>query len=150
MTSEEAERQVQVNREPTITGTATTTRHNPGVPGTLLFENERVRVWELIMQPGETCEWHLHDSDHVLVVFDGSTIEAEFEDHSHQAAEIADRMVMFVPRGAQSEVARNTSTNRTLRELIIDIKDGAGEGTAEFGSAVFFQPGTISTSRLLS
>jgi hypothetical protein len=138
-----------MTEEPKTAQTATT-RDKPGVPGTLLFENERVRVWELIMQPGEICEWHVHDTDHVLVVFDGSPIEAEFQDYSRQTAHIGDRLVMFVPQGSQSEIARNTSTDQTLRELIIDIKDGGASGTSEFGSAAFFQPGTVSTSRLPS
>jgi hypothetical protein len=33
----------------------------------LLFENERVRVWAMVLQPGETSEPHRHLHDHLLL-----------------------------------------------------------------------------------
>ncbi|MET0342398.1 MAG: cupin [Polyangiales bacterium] len=33
----------------------------------LLFENERVRVWEMRLAPGASCELHRHDSDYLFV-----------------------------------------------------------------------------------
>ena len=33
----------------------------------LLFENDRVRVWEMRLRPGESTERHLHDSDYLFV-----------------------------------------------------------------------------------
>jgi hypothetical protein len=37
-----------------------TTAEQPGLPGTLLSENDSVRIWELVMEPGATCDWHMH------------------------------------------------------------------------------------------
>ena len=58
---------------------------NPGPPGTLLFENDRVRVWELVMNPGEICNWHQHNDDHLLIVVNGSDVEAENADGTTSA-----------------------------------------------------------------
>jgi hypothetical protein len=38
---------------------------NPGE--TLLFENERVRVWSMTVDPGNAGLWHSHQHDHVLI-----------------------------------------------------------------------------------
>jgi hypothetical protein len=46
---------------------------------TLLFENERLRVWELLLEPGETCPPHRHLHDHVIVYAEPATMRAEFE-----------------------------------------------------------------------
>lgn len=39
--------------------------HNVGTR--LLFENDRVRVWEMKLKPGESCERHVHESDYLFV-----------------------------------------------------------------------------------
>ena len=42
----------------------------------LLFENERVRIWEMDLAPGERSATHRHDLDSVLVQIDGDRIAA--------------------------------------------------------------------------
>jgi hypothetical protein len=37
----------------------------------LLFENERVRIWEMRLGPGESGDVHRHDLDYVLVQIEG-------------------------------------------------------------------------------
>lgn len=37
----------------------------------VLFENERVRVWEVRLQPGERGAFHLHDTDYFWTVVQG-------------------------------------------------------------------------------
>ncbi len=34
---------------------------------TVVFENERVRVWEIVLAPGETVSWHHHENDYLVV-----------------------------------------------------------------------------------
>ncbi len=119
-----------------------------GDPGTLLFENERIRVWELVMKPGEICNWHVHEYDHLLIVMEGASIEAWRADGSTATLDIPDNQVLYIPRTEQPEIARNASTSKTLRELIIDLKDDHAEPTAR-ALLRFFQPGTATTSRPL-
>ena len=37
----------------------------------LLFENDRVRIWEMRMEPGEKGPVHKHELDHVLIQISG-------------------------------------------------------------------------------
>ena len=83
-----------------------------GPPGTLLFEDDRVRIWELVMKPGEVCNWHQHDTDHLLVVMDGADFEAELSDGSTKGATIPSRRVYINSPGPRSEIARNVSPDR--------------------------------------
>jgi hypothetical protein len=47
-----------------------------------LFENDRVRVWEMDLAPGERSATHRHDLDYVLVQLEGDRIAADFEPES--------------------------------------------------------------------
>jgi quercetin dioxygenase-like cupin family protein len=41
--------------------------YSPAVGSVVLFENARVRVWEMTLQPGDHCEYHQHHHDHVIL-----------------------------------------------------------------------------------
>ena len=41
--------------------------YQPAPGETLLFENERVRVWSMTVDPGGAGFWHSHRHDHVLI-----------------------------------------------------------------------------------
>ena len=112
----------------------------------VLVENDRVRVWELIMKPGDICHWHVHEHDHLLVVFEGCLVEARKADGTQGLREIPDGKVLFMPASPVAEIARNASPDRTLRELIIDLKDPKAAPTA-VALFDFFQPGTATTTR---
>ena len=97
-------------------------QQNPGDPGTLLFENSSVRVWELVLGPGEWCRWHYHEFDHLLLVATGSSIVSLRADGQRQEVDIPSGQGLFVPKSSTLEIAGNTSASETLRELIIDLK----------------------------
>ena len=47
----------------------------------VLFENDRVKIWNLIVEPGEASDWHLHGRDYVTVVVESNGgLNAQFED----------------------------------------------------------------------
>ena len=46
----------------------------------LLFENERVRVWDLSLRPGESTGLHRHENDYFFVVIGGGTLQAVDEE----------------------------------------------------------------------
>ena len=46
----------------------------------VLFENEHVKIWNLIVEPGEASDWHLHGRDYVTVVVEGAGLTAEYDD----------------------------------------------------------------------
>ena len=45
----------------------------------LLFENDRVKVWELRLAPGEKERVHEHKRDYVMVQISGDRVAADFE-----------------------------------------------------------------------
>lgn len=52
-----------------------------GPKGTrVVFENERVRVWEIAVSPGESLPMHHHDLDDVVISVTGGPTRVEHED----------------------------------------------------------------------
>lgn len=99
---------------------------------TLLFENDRVRVWELRLEPGERSDLHHHESDYVMVQLEGDRIAAEFEPDSTDGfggASMPDRVIegpvtpglaVWGSAGGK-ETAVNTG-EETFREIIVELK----------------------------
>ena len=46
----------------------------------VLFENDKVKIWNLIVEPGEASGWHLHGHDYVTVVVEGEGLVVELDD----------------------------------------------------------------------
>src|SRR4051794_20010560 len=62
----------------------------------VIFENERVRVWEILLQPGETLPMHRHVLDYLAVSLSGGPTRIELEDgntlhREHQPGDITFR-----------------------------------------------------------
>ncbi|WP_199546720.1 hypothetical protein [Streptomyces sp. N35] len=93
----------------------------------LLFENDRVRVWELRLAPGERSAVHRHDLDHLLIQISGDRIAIEPEPDSagpfkeYLAADVVPGAVIPVDRGG-IETAVNVG-ERPYREIIVELKD---------------------------
>jgi hypothetical protein len=45
----------------------------------ILFENDRIRVWEMVLAAGESCPTHRHTNDHLLLYAEPATIRADVE-----------------------------------------------------------------------
>jgi hypothetical protein len=43
----------------------------------VLFENDRIRVWEMILGPSETCLPHRHLHDHLILFAEPATVLAQ-------------------------------------------------------------------------
>ena len=99
---------------------------------TLLYENERVRVWELRLEPGQRSDRHHHEHDYVMVQLAGDLVAAEFEPDSEDAfggASLPDRTitgpvsagtVVWGSAGGK-ETAVNVGTE-TFREIVVELK----------------------------
>ncbi|MER7170498.1 hypothetical protein [Streptomyces mesophilus] len=92
----------------------------------LLFENDRVRVWELRLAPGERSAVHRHDLDHLLIQISGDRIAIEPEPDSagpfkdYLAADVVPGAVIPVDRGG-IETAVNVG-ERAYLEVIVELK----------------------------
>ncbi len=94
----------------------------------VLFENDRVRVWELHLEPGESSDVHEHQHDYLLVQIDGDKITGDFEPDTHGTfppglveGDVAPGNVFYTEKGG-IETARNTGT-KPYREILIELKD---------------------------
>lgn len=96
----------------------------------LLFENRRVRVWEMDLEPGEASALHRHSLDYLLVVLEGDRIAARApgdgpaDRAADIEAEVRPGQVFFVEAG-NTETAVNVGRRR-YHEILIELKDGAG------------------------
>lgn len=96
------------------------------VASRILFENDRVRIWEMDLAPGERSAIHRHDLDYVLVFLEGDRIAAEPEPDTEGAfreyfeAEVVPGRARFIKRGG-IETAVNVGRQR-YREILIELK----------------------------
>jgi mannose-6-phosphate isomerase-like protein (cupin superfamily) len=91
----------------------------------LLFENERVRVWDLALAPGESLEKHVHRNDFLFIVVSGGSLRhADPEKpENDQAVRYEDDQVVFVEAGAATVHERLTNTGQTpYRNFVIELK----------------------------
>jgi hypothetical protein len=92
----------------------------------VVFENDRVRIWELTLAPGADSDVHQHEHDYILVILGGDKVAALQEPDSESAlppyfeAEVTPASAVFVERGA-IEIARNVGAE-PYHEFIIELK----------------------------
>ena len=86
----------------------------------LLFENERVKVWQMDLAPGESSDFHEHTLPYVICVIEGDTVDADFENGKTMTVPVAPNQIYFVEPGSR-ETAVNRSTKR-FREFLIELK----------------------------
>jgi len=93
----------------------------------IIFENDRVRIWEFDLPPGADSNIHRHDLDYVLVILGGDRVAAVQEADSDSAlppyfeADVVPGQAVFVERGG-IEIARNVG-EVPYSEIIIELKD---------------------------
>jgi len=85
-----------------------TTPDKPGPQETLLFENERVRIWELVLPPGEACNWHTHSEDHILIIVDGASTEATLANDEVHRSSHPDFEICYVPKVVMEQKLHET------------------------------------------
>lgn len=94
---------------------------------TIVFENDRVRIWELTLAPGADSNVHQHEHDYVLVILEGDRVAAVQEPDTASSlppyfeSAVTPGSAVFVERGG-IEIARNVGTE-PYHEFIIELKD---------------------------
>jgi len=96
-----------------------------GVGGRILLEDEKVRIWELILEPGEASDLHKHEHDYYLVIFEGDYVAGV----SPKGGPV-DSFVGVVPKEGNTvaipkgglEWAYNVGQKR-YREIIVELKN---------------------------
>jgi quercetin dioxygenase-like cupin family protein len=94
------------------------------VGGRVLLENERIRLWELILEPGEASALHHHEHDYCLVILEGDYVAgvsapgSPVESFVGKVPEAGNSVA--IPKGA-TEWAYNVG-EKTYREIIVELK----------------------------
>lgn len=96
-----------------------------------LFENERIVVWEMRLQPGEKEAVHRHDRDYVMIQISGDRVAADFEPECQGTwaqfagqrleGDVANGNVLFAEKGGV-EAAVNIG-NKEFYEIIVELKE---------------------------
>lgn len=103
---------------------------------TKLFENDKIIVWEFVLEPGATTPCHTHEHDYVWYVLEGSRLEVFDKDDKYLGAFDAptgavfplrlegDELVTTDEKGLRAPAthsARNAGTTR-YREILVETK----------------------------
>lgn len=89
----------------------------------LIFENERVKVWEFTLEPGESIEAHTHQYPYFFYPIEGSTIEVTRAGGRVEQLDLEPRKVYYREAG-DTHGAKNVGTRR-FHEVLVELKSGA-------------------------
>lgn len=87
----------------------------------LLLENERVKIWEMLLEPGASSDLHHHTMDYVLCILAGTSVDADSPDGKSFRAEVEPGQVFYVQRGDTERAVNRSDT--PFREIVIELKD---------------------------
>jgi hypothetical protein len=88
----------------------------------LLFENDRIRVWNMVLQPGEESPRHRHRDDYVFVYTTPSRITAFLEGQPASTSEFDDGFVQYteVGRGTTHYIRNDGAVEH--RQILVEFK----------------------------
>ena len=88
----------------------------------LIFENDRIRVWALVLQPGESSKFHRHENDYVFVHATPSQVKLHREGQPDEVQSYQRHFVqaLTVGEGIEHQI---TNVGDTLHdEILLEIK----------------------------
>ena len=86
----------------------------------LILENDKVRIWNLVVVSGESSDWHLHENDYVTVVVEGGNLDVEYNDGSVESSPSQIGSWSYHGDHRIHRVINNTSS--TYRNVLIELK----------------------------
>jgi hypothetical protein len=98
-----------------------------GIATRVLLENDRVKIWEMDLAPGEESDIHEHTMDYILVVLEGDKIAGVPQEDSaglyneYVEVDVSPGEYFWIEKGG-IETARNIGKKR-YREIAIELKD---------------------------
>lgn len=103
--------------------------HNVGTK--LLFENDRVRVWDMTLAPGESSERHIHENDYLFVCLNHAQITLYPEQGEPETSEVRPNGVEYteVGKGVTHRVQNTGETEH--REILVELKGGSRSPVAK-------------------
>jgi quercetin dioxygenase-like cupin family protein len=85
----------------------------------LLFENDKVRVMEVMFKPGQKIAKHTHTHEHFVTVLEPGTLTIHKEDGTSTVNELKTEQVVWIP--AETHWAENTGKSE-VKLLVTEMK----------------------------
>lgn len=86
----------------------------------LIYENERVRIWNLILEPGQSSAWHHHTNDYITISLEGDRMAVEGEHAGKREIEVKAGDWMY--RAAhEPHIAINIGKKR-FKNILVELK----------------------------
>jgi hypothetical protein len=101
----------------------------------LLFENERIRVWDLALQPGESLATHVHTLPFCFIVAQGGHLRHQNPNDPSDSREVnyEQNLVVFHDPAERNEpTIHQELTNigdAPYRNYVIEFKDAGGHAS---------------------
>ena len=85
------------------------------------FEDADVKVWDLVLEPGQSSDWHHHTRRYVFIVTRPGTLKTEYADGTSSVSELTLGQVV---KGRKDAVHRVTNVGNALySNAIIELQD---------------------------
>jgi beta-alanine degradation protein BauB len=95
----------------------------------MLFENDHIRVWELVVKPGESLDEHIHRLNYFYFVTNGGLLRFADPENPSDFKDVAfkDHDVAFIPVSEEGRIdKRLTNIGNTLhRNYVVELKNPA-------------------------
>lgn len=93
------------------------------VATSMIFENGRIRVWEMILAPGQASDWHTHSHDYVFVNLAPAQISLKVAEHEPVSRGLDEGFVQYVAVGAEGETQHQlvNAGDTPLRQVLIEL-----------------------------
>ena len=96
---------------------------SPEVGTRLLFENDRVRVWDLQLEPGQSTGLHRHETDYLYIVIGDGELQTVFADGtSDPPRPMNDGDVRFRKVAGESVHAARNTGQTPWRNIVVELK----------------------------
>jgi beta-alanine degradation protein BauB len=84
----------------------------------LIMENEKIRVMEMKLKPGEKSLMHNHPNDHVVYVFNDAKFKLSFPDGNSNEFELKAGQALWIEAGPhETENIGTTSGHNLVTEI---------------------------------
>jgi beta-alanine degradation protein BauB len=87
----------------------------------IIYEDAQVRVWQIVLQPGEEAPFHTHMLDYTTVVIEGDEIERYHGDGTVDKLVVNPGAIMRWYHGPLQHSLRNTGSRR-FHNVVVEVK----------------------------
>ncbi len=86
-----------------------------------LREDDQVRIWRIVLEPGEEAPWHTHHLDYTSIVVEGAVLERYNGDGTTDRYEVSPGDTMRLYEGSRRHALKNVGDTRFCN-VIIEFK----------------------------